>query len=157
MSVSQSVNNNGVSPPLVCFLALGMEHLSSLSLSFTSHLLFFTKFSFSFLGFGLVNFPYMQIEERKAHLPENQMNHAHHVHNSHSAKPTGPNSMAASAAAAGRAMETQKALKCPRCDSANTKFCYYNNYSLSQPRHFCKACKRYLCSSIHVYSIDLRR
>ncbi|KAG6604456.1 Dof zinc finger protein, partial [Cucurbita argyrosperma subsp. sororia] len=35
------------------------------------------------------------------------------------------------------------ALKCPRCDSSNTKFCYYNNYSLSQPRHFCKACKRY--------------
>lgn len=34
-------------------------------------------------------------------------------------------------------------LKCPRCDSANTKFCYYNNYSLSQPRHFCKTCKRY--------------
>ncbi|KAK1281927.1 Dof zinc finger protein PBF [Acorus calamus] len=34
-------------------------------------------------------------------------------------------------------------LKCPRCDSMNTKFCYYNNYSLSQPRHFCKACKRY--------------
>lgn len=37
----------------------------------------------------------------------------------------------------------QEALKCPRCDSLNTKFCYYNNYSLSQPRHFCKACKRY--------------
>ncbi|CAF2252493.1 hypothetical protein HID58_030424 [Brassica napus] len=34
-------------------------------------------------------------------------------------------------------------LKCPRCDSSNTKFCYYNNYSLSQPRYFCKACKRY--------------
>ncbi|GFQ07645.1 dof zinc finger protein dof1.1 [Phtheirospermum japonicum] len=34
-------------------------------------------------------------------------------------------------------------LKCPRCSSCNTKFCYYNNYSLSQPRHFCKACKRY--------------
>ncbi|XP_020968478.1 dof zinc finger protein DOF1.4 isoform X1 [Arachis ipaensis] len=34
-------------------------------------------------------------------------------------------------------------VKCPRCDSSNTKFCYYNNYSLSQPRHFCKACKRY--------------
>ncbi|CAA2983939.1 dof zinc finger -like [Olea europaea subsp. europaea] len=33
--------------------------------------------------------------------------------------------------------------KCPRCDSINTKFCYYNNYSLSQPRHFCKSCKRY--------------
>lgn len=34
-------------------------------------------------------------------------------------------------------------LKCPRCDSTNTKFCYYNNYSLSQPRHFCKTCRRY--------------
>ncbi|KAF5182668.1 Dof zinc finger protein DOF5.7 [Thalictrum thalictroides] len=34
-------------------------------------------------------------------------------------------------------------LKCPRCDSPKTKFCYYNNYSLSQPRHFCKACRRY--------------
>ncbi|XP_058767356.1 dof zinc finger protein DOF1.1-like [Vicia villosa] len=33
--------------------------------------------------------------------------------------------------------------KCPRCESTNTKFCYYNNYSLSQPRHFCKACRRY--------------
>ncbi|CAI0468731.1 unnamed protein product [Linum tenue] len=35
------------------------------------------------------------------------------------------------------------AQKCPRCDSVNTKFCYYNNYSLSQPRYFCKACRRY--------------
>ncbi|WVZ21219.1 hypothetical protein V8G54_008541 [Vigna mungo] len=34
-------------------------------------------------------------------------------------------------------------LKCPRCDSLNTKFCYYNNYNLSQPRHFCKNCRRY--------------
>ncbi|KAI5447977.1 dof zinc finger protein 3 [Lathyrus oleraceus] len=33
--------------------------------------------------------------------------------------------------------------KCPRCDSFNTKFCYYNNYSLSQPRFFCKTCRRY--------------
>ncbi|KAL9143623.1 hypothetical protein ABFS82_14G246800 [Erythranthe guttata] len=32
---------------------------------------------------------------------------------------------------------------CPRCDSTNTKFCYYNNYSLSQPRYFCKSCRRY--------------
>ncbi|XP_073147980.1 dof zinc finger protein DOF5.7-like [Henckelia pumila] len=35
------------------------------------------------------------------------------------------------------------ALKCPRCDSTNTKFCYYNNYNLTQPRHFCKTCRRY--------------
>ncbi|KAF8053234.1 hypothetical protein N665_1444s0006 [Sinapis alba] len=39
--------------------------------------------------------------------------------------------------------QQQPQLKCPRCDSSNTKFCYYNNYSLSQPRYFCKACKRY--------------
>ncbi|MCD7462102.1 hypothetical protein HAX54_047803 [Datura stramonium] len=37
----------------------------------------------------------------------------------------------------------EPALNCPRCDSPNTKFCYYNNYSLSQPRHFCKTCRRY--------------
>ncbi|XP_049933925.1 dof zinc finger protein DOF2.1-like isoform X2 [Nymphaea colorata] len=39
--------------------------------------------------------------------------------------------------------QPEQALKCPRCDSTNTKFCYYNNYSLSQPRYFCKACRRY--------------
>ncbi|KAK1275008.1 Dof zinc finger protein DOF2.2 [Acorus gramineus] len=35
------------------------------------------------------------------------------------------------------------AVMCPRCESTNTKFCYYNNYNLSQPRHFCKSCRRY--------------
>ncbi|KAL5576716.1 hypothetical protein UlMin_018415 [Ulmus minor] len=33
--------------------------------------------------------------------------------------------------------------KCPRCESSNTKFCYFNNYSLSQPRYYCKTCRRY--------------
>uniref|UniRef100_A0A7N0VFD7 Dof zinc finger protein n=1 Tax=Kalanchoe fedtschenkoi TaxID=63787 RepID=A0A7N0VFD7_KALFE len=33
--------------------------------------------------------------------------------------------------------------QCPRCDSRSTKFCYYNNYSLTQPRHYCKACRRH--------------
>ncbi|KAF5738046.1 dof zinc finger protein DOF5.7 [Tripterygium wilfordii] len=42
-----------------------------------------------------------------------------------------------------RPPDQQQALKCPRCESPNTKFCYYNNYSLSQPRHFCKTCRRY--------------
>ncbi|KAE8686011.1 Dof zinc finger protein DOF5.4 [Hibiscus syriacus] len=37
----------------------------------------------------------------------------------------------------------QEQLPCPRCDSTNTKFCYYNNYNFSQPRHFCKSCRRY--------------
>ncbi|KAI3887756.1 hypothetical protein MKX03_018603 [Papaver bracteatum] len=32
---------------------------------------------------------------------------------------------------------------CARCESSNTKFCYYNNYSVSQPRYFCRDCKRY--------------
>ncbi|CAO2837768.1 unnamed protein product [Amaranthus hypochondriacus] len=35
------------------------------------------------------------------------------------------------------------AVNCPRCNSTNTKFCYYNNYSLTQPRYFCKTCRRY--------------
>lgn len=39
--------------------------------------------------------------------------------------------------------QKEEALNCPRCYSINTKFCYYNNYSLAQPRYFCKTCKRY--------------
>ncbi|KAJ6712705.1 DOF ZINC FINGER PROTEIN DOF1.4-RELATED [Salix purpurea] len=37
----------------------------------------------------------------------------------------------------------EQAINCPRCNSTNTKFCYYNNYSLTQPRYFCKTCRRY--------------
>ncbi|CAH8363927.1 unnamed protein product [Eruca vesicaria subsp. sativa] len=36
-----------------------------------------------------------------------------------------------------------KILPCPRCESVNTKFCYYNNYNVSQPRYFCRNCQRY--------------
>ncbi|KAI4343887.1 hypothetical protein L6164_011184 [Bauhinia variegata] len=36
-----------------------------------------------------------------------------------------------------------KILACPRCNSMDTKFCYYNNYNVNQPRYFCKACQRY--------------
>lgn len=36
-----------------------------------------------------------------------------------------------------------KVLPCPRCNSLDTKFCYYNNYNVNQPRHFCKHCQRY--------------
>ncbi|KAK7344097.1 hypothetical protein VNO77_13360 [Canavalia gladiata] len=39
--------------------------------------------------------------------------------------------------------QKEEALNCPRCHSINTKFCYYNNYSLTQPRYFCKTCRRY--------------
>nr|CAB3472863.1 unnamed protein product [Digitaria exilis] len=34
-------------------------------------------------------------------------------------------------------------LNCPRCKSGNTKFCYFNNYNVNQPRHHCKNCRRY--------------
>ncbi|XP_057751823.1 cyclic dof factor 4-like [Arachis stenosperma] len=36
-----------------------------------------------------------------------------------------------------------KIIACPRCKSMETKFCYFNNYNVNQPRHFCKACHRY--------------
>ncbi|KAK9707230.1 hypothetical protein RND81_07G181700 [Saponaria officinalis] len=36
-----------------------------------------------------------------------------------------------------------KILPCPRCNSMTTKFCYFNNYNVNQPRHFCKDCQRY--------------
>ncbi|KAE8727322.1 dof zinc finger protein DOF4.6-like isoform X2 [Hibiscus syriacus] len=39
--------------------------------------------------------------------------------------------------------QKEQALNCPRCNSTKTKFCYYNNYSLTQPRYFCKTCRRY--------------
>ncbi|GIL46698.1 hypothetical protein Vafri_3617 [Volvox africanus] len=32
---------------------------------------------------------------------------------------------------------------CPRCNSLDTKFCYYNNYNIKQPRFYCKTCQRY--------------
>ncbi|XP_062208595.1 cyclic dof factor 2-like isoform X2 [Phragmites australis] len=36
-----------------------------------------------------------------------------------------------------------KILPCPRCNSMETKFCYFNNYNVNQPRHFCRNCQRY--------------
>ncbi|AQK79395.1 dof zinc finger protein DOF3.6-like [Zea mays] len=56
--------------------------------------------------------------------------------------PAKPMSMAERARLA-RIPLPEPGLKCPRCDSTNTKFCYFNNYSLTQPRHFCRACRRY--------------
>ncbi|QCD76851.1 hypothetical protein DEO72_LG1g472 [Vigna unguiculata] len=38
---------------------------------------------------------------------------------------------------------TEKIIACPRCKSMETKFCYFNNYNVNQPRHFCKSCQRY--------------
>lgn len=33
--------------------------------------------------------------------------------------------------------------QCPRCHSNDTKFCYFNNYSVEQPRYYCRACERH--------------
>ena len=60
----------------------------------------------------------------------------------HAMGPAKPMSMSERARLA-RVPLPEQGLKCPRCDSGNTKFCYFNNYSLTQPRHFCRACRRY--------------
>ncbi|KAL6534272.1 hypothetical protein OROHE_013197 [Orobanche hederae] len=65
-----------------------------------------------------------------------------HTHGGPSVGSIRPGSMAERARLANVPMP-EAALKCPRCESTNTKFCYFNNYSLSQPRHFCKTCRRY--------------
>jgi hypothetical protein len=38
--------------------------------------------------------------------------------------------------------QLEEALMCPRCGSSNTKFCYYNNNNMSQPRYRCRNCVR---------------
>jgi len=43
-------------------------------------------------------------------------------------------------------MKPDITVPCPRCKSMDTKFCYYNNYNVKQPRHFCKNCQRYWTS-----------
>lgn len=37
-------------------------------------------------------------------------------------------------------------VSCPRCDSEETKFCYYNNYNIKQPRYFCRVSFFFRCS-----------
>ncbi|CAA7037381.1 unnamed protein product [Microthlaspi erraticum] len=59
-------------------------------------------------------------------------------------KPQQPPAVGAAGGAERKARpEKDQAVNCPRCNSINTKFCYYNNYSLTQPRFFCKGCRRY--------------
>ncbi|XP_051117976.1 cyclic dof factor 2-like [Andrographis paniculata] len=58
-----------------------------------------------------------------------------------------PSSLPAAAAKSNRKTPApekhDKILPCPRCNSTDTKFCYFNNYNVNQPRHFCKNCQRY--------------
>ncbi|KAK9051648.1 hypothetical protein SSX86_028276 [Deinandra increscens subsp. villosa] len=43
----------------------------------------------------------------------------------------------------GNIKRPENIIPCPRCKSMETKFCYFNNYNVKQPRHFCKGCQRY--------------
>ncbi|XP_019419453.1 PREDICTED: dof zinc finger protein DOF3.7-like [Lupinus angustifolius] len=52
-------------------------------------------------------------------------------------------------------VKPQEQLNCPRCNSTNTKFCYYNNYSLTQPRYFCKTCRRYWTSGGSIRNVPV--
>ncbi|ERN13888.1 hypothetical protein AMTRI_Chr01g110590 [Amborella trichopoda] len=42
-----------------------------------------------------------------------------------------------------RVRRPENSVQCPRCKSKETKFCYFNNYNVNQPRHFCRGCQRY--------------
>lgn len=48
-----------------------------------------------------------------------------------------------------------KVLPCPRCNSLETKFCYFNNYNVNQPRHFCKNCQRYWTAGGTIRSVPV--
>ena len=67
----------------------------------------------------------------------NLISNSNNIENSSNSKPN--------SSSLERKVRPQKdhAVNCPRCNSTNTKFCYYNNYSLTQPRYFCKTCRRY--------------
>ncbi|KAK4761440.1 hypothetical protein SAY87_029324 [Trapa incisa] len=55
----------------------------------------------------------------------------------------GPLQSGAATATTPLQVQAKAALRCPRCHSSNTKFCYYNNYSLGLLCPFCKTCRRY--------------
>jgi hypothetical protein len=62
------------------------------------------------------------------------------------AKASEANTNAANAAKGGAKPPLPKpdyTVSCPRCKSDDTKFCYYNNYNIKQPRFYCKGCCRY--------------
>ncbi|KQK03914.1 cyclic dof factor 2 [Brachypodium distachyon] len=44
---------------------------------------------------------------------------------------------------------------CPRCNSMETKFCYFNNYNVSQPRHYCRNCQRYWTAGGNIRNVPV--
>ncbi|KAK6917678.1 Zinc finger, Dof-type [Dillenia turbinata] len=67
-------------------------------------------------------------------------NHEHHQETSIEKRSTRTTSSSTSSTTT---TSTDNIIPCPRCKSTETKFCYFNNYNVNQPRHFCKGCQRY--------------
>ncbi|XP_047949505.1 dof zinc finger protein DOF1.5-like [Salvia hispanica] len=55
-----------------------------------------------------------------------------------------------------RTAEKNKIIPCPRCKSTETKFCYFNNYNVNQPRHFCRGCQRYWTAGGALRNVPVR-
>ncbi|KAK6932680.1 Zinc finger, Dof-type [Dillenia turbinata] len=69
-------------------------------------------------------------------------NHEHHPETSTEKRSTTATATSSSSTSS-TTTSTDKIIPCPRCKSMETKFCYFNNYNVNQPRHFCKGCQRY--------------
>ena len=82
-------------------------------------------------------------EELSAQLRANSASHSHDDDGSQSQGSKGSGGGVGADGNDGSLTKPPKDLPCPRCQSMNTKFCYYNNYSVNQPRHFCRNCQRY--------------
>ncbi|XP_016562030.2 dof zinc finger protein DOF1.5-like [Capsicum annuum] len=67
-----------------------------------------------------------EIKQAKVHQPTNKVDQDHDNNNNNDQE-----------------KRPDKIIPCPRCKSMETKFCYFNNYNVNQPRHFCKGCQRY--------------
>ncbi|CAN1272021.1 Cyclic dof factor 2 [Linum perenne] len=93
--------------------------------------------------------PAIKLFGRKIALPESLMPQSKQSNNDERGIKEGRNSMEQEQQSS--ACETEKevmkkpdkVIPCPRCNSMETKFCYFNNYNVNQPRHFCKNCQRY--------------
>lgn len=79
------------------------------------------------------------------------------LHESKSADPTGTNveNNETSGSEEKTLKKPDKMIPCPRCCSMDTKFCYYNNYNVNQPRHYCKNCQRYWTAGGNIRNVPV--
>ncbi|KAJ4780404.1 Dof zinc finger protein [Rhynchospora pubera] len=78
-----------------------------------------------------------------SNIQNEQVKEEVHENTNHTQKTTEPTSQEVKPDAEKALKKPDKIIPCPRCNSMDTKFCYYNNYNVNQPRHFCKNCQRY--------------